>query len=240
MEFLRSLVDHGSLQYSLRERRWIYDEEKIASEDISDNVSELFSSKMNGLSERTQQALMISSCFASRVSSALVKSLMKASPIYTGLLEALEGAVRDGFMNKNEVGLTWSYSFVHDKVRESAYSLIRQEEKDEFRFRIGMHLWEAAQEEDIDAMIFCIVDQINHGSAIVHPDQRICIAELNYKAASKAIQQSNFDGSYLYASAAVNLLPPGESSWEKSTYILSKNIYSVLGNGMFGIDLLLC
>ena len=49
--FLRSLVDRRLLKYSLREKKWIWNESNIRSEHITDNVLYLLSSKMTSLDE---------------------------------------------------------------------------------------------------------------------------------------------------------------------------------------------
>ena len=69
-----------------------------------------------------------------------------------------------------------------------------------------MHLHNTTQEKNMDSMIFFIADQINHGT-IQDPQQHISIAELNHKAASKAMGNPNFAAAYFYSNAAINLLP---------------------------------
>ena len=59
---MRSLVDRGLIRYSARERRVVWDEAKIRTEGISDNVLHLLSTKMAGM-PGIQSALKIASCF---------------------------------------------------------------------------------------------------------------------------------------------------------------------------------
>jgi len=221
-ECLRSLVDRGSLRYSFRERRWVWDNDTISPEDIADNVCELLSTKMTALSENTQLALKVASCFGTTLNSTIVKTLMSASASFSSLQNELEKAVDDNFMLKD--GST--YRFIHDKVREAAYGLIRKEERNQFHHRIGTLLYNTAQGQDIDDMIYFIADQINHGTP-ENPKQRIDIAELNYKAASNAMRNSNFAAAYFYSNAAIKLLP--QNHWDLY-YDLSKGIFLVLGN----------
>ena len=78
----------------------------------------------------------------------------------------------------------------------------------------------------MDALIFVVVDQINYGD-IRDPSLRMKVADLNYRAASKAMGNSNFAAAYLYSKAGVDLLP--DDHWA-SSYELSKGILLVLGN----------
>jgi predicted ATPase len=51
-----------------------------------------------------------------------------ADPEHSDIREKLEQVVKEGFMFK--IG-TLGFKFVHDKVREAAYSLISEKEKDQ-------------------------------------------------------------------------------------------------------------
>lgn len=116
LECLRSFVDRDLLQYSFRERRWVWDTDRIGAEDTADNVCELLTTKMIGLSEDTQLALKIASCFGTTISSTVISTLMAAASKFASFEQELEKAVHDGFMNKDGKGS--SYRFCHDKVRE--------------------------------------------------------------------------------------------------------------------------
>jgi len=225
LECLRSLVDRDLLHYSIRERRWVWDTDIISRVDITDDVCELLSIKMIGLVETTQAALKISSCFGTSVNSTIIKTLMSASPLLQTFQEELDKVVDDGFMDTDDLGST--YKFVHDKVREAAYGLIPEEDRNRFHYTVGMLLFNTIDGKNIDSIIFLMVDQINHGTTYLSSDQRITVAELNYGAASKAVENSNFAAAFFYSNAAMKLLP--ENHWE-SHYDLSRKIFLVLGN----------
>ena len=90
-------------------------------------------------------------------------------------------------------------------------------------------MYYSTQDENIDGLIFLILDQINHGT-INDPQLQIKIAQLNYKAASKAMNNSNFAAAYFYSTAAIKLLPPDH--WE-CHYELSRGIFLVQGNAAY-------
>jgi len=92
-----------------------------------------------------------------------------------------------------------------------------------------MLLYDAMEGQDIDRIVFLIVDQINHGT-INDPTLRIEIAKLNHKAASKAMKNSNFAAAFFYSSAAAELLPPDH--WQQH-YDLSRSVFLVLGNAAY-------
>jgi predicted ATPase len=119
LEFLRSLVDRRLLKYSLRERRWIWDESKIRSENITDNVLHLLAAKMTSLPEDIQSALRIVSCFGIKIDQTIVDYLC-LDPQFTQFSDRLFKTVDESFVQKIDTG----FKFIHDKVREAAYSLI--------------------------------------------------------------------------------------------------------------------
>jgi hypothetical protein len=90
-----------------------------------------------------------------------------------------------------------------------------------------MLLYNTIDGESIDGIIFFMVDQINHGTTYLSSKQRITMAELNHRAASKAVRNSNFAAAFFYSNAAMKLLPINH--WE-SHYDLSRKIFLVLGN----------
>ena len=99
----------------------------------------------------------------------------------------------------------------------------------QFHHNIGILLYYSTQGQNIDGQIFSIVDQINH-STINDPQLQIEIAQLNYKAASKALNNSNFAAAYFYSNAAIKLLPPDH--WE-CHYDLSRGVFLVQGNAAY-------
>ncbi|KAL7552242.1 hypothetical protein ACHAWF_015466 [Thalassiosira exigua] len=223
LECIRSLVDRGLLRYSFRERCWIWDTDMIASAHIADNVTGLLSTKMTSLAAITQTALKLAACFGNSISSVIV-DLMSADPDFSSFRKELVNAVEEGFMINDGPG----YKFCHDNVQESAYSLIPTEDLSQFHYRLGMHLYDKANGQQLESLIFVIVDQINRGAV---PDAfRVTIADLNHRAASKAMGNTNIVAAYVYASAAVKLLP--HDHW-KSQYTLSRNVFLLLGNAAY-------
>jgi hypothetical protein len=127
LAFMRSLVDTGLLEYSINTKRWVWDEDDLSSMDVTGNVLYLLSSKMSGLSTSIQLALKIAACFGIKIKQSVVATL-GADPEHSDIREKLEQVVKEGFMFK--IG-TRGFRFVHDKVREAAYSLISEKDKDQ-------------------------------------------------------------------------------------------------------------
>jgi predicted ATPase len=127
LAFLKSLVDERLLEYSIHQRRWVWDEDKISSMDVTDNVLHILSSKMSGLSINIQTALKVAACFGLMIKE-LVVTTLATDPKHSDIRDELEKAVKAGFMVKL---VTSDFKFVHDKIREAAYSLIPESDKNQ-------------------------------------------------------------------------------------------------------------
>ncbi|KAL9182253.1 hypothetical protein ACHAXT_012905 [Thalassiosira profunda] len=230
LEFLRSLVEGGLLTYSAQKKQWEWDEDRISSMDVTGNVLYLLSSKMSGLSDTIQSSLKVAACFGIKIPGSIV-GYLGAKPEYSHIREGLDQAVQQGFMIK--VGSSFDCRFVHDKVREAAYSLIPDEEKKQFHYSLGMILYSMTKGSDINGVVFSIVDQINHGIGLMSADDpasRIDIAELNETAAVKAVDRSDFGTARSYSNVALSLLPI--DCW-KSHYDLTRRLSFLLAKSSY-------
>eukprot|EP00986_Skeletonema_menzelii_P017922 scaffold22811_cov274-Skeletonema_menzelii.AAC.1 len=69
---MQSLQSRGLLYYDCRQKRWMWNEESIHAEDITDNVLHLLSSKMNGLSDDMQMPLKAMACFGTSIDESVI------------------------------------------------------------------------------------------------------------------------------------------------------------------------
>eukprot|EP00984_Skeletonema_dohrnii_P000513 scaffold169_cov122-Skeletonema_dohrnii-CCMP3373.AAC.1 len=226
LEFMQSLQSRGLLQYNSHQKRWVWNEDITRGEEITNNVLHLLSSKMNGLSDNVQTLLKAMACFGTSTNESVIGYLSE-SEAYTGVRNGLEGALHDGFIEKDEEGYL---KFVHDKVREAAYNLIPDSDKKQFHYDLGKVLYSSCDGKDVGDTVFLpIASQINHGKEWILKDNEfsIAIAELNMKAGKKAIDGCDDKTAYSYLGVAVSLLP--EDHWE-SHYDLSLRIYFLMAS----------
>ncbi|KAL7465012.1 hypothetical protein ACHAXS_006522 [Conticribra weissflogii] len=240
IEFLESLVKHNLIQYSFRERRWVWDESKVKDEELSNNILHLLTTKMGELPPRRQEALKVASCFGSQISKLALEILSKSSK-YTDLSTELDKAAREGFLElvgSRSSGEFTAIKFHHDKIREAAYGLINKDELDRYHHDIGMVLHLNAHGDDEEELIFSIVHHINCGFSVLlkcPSEEQISIAQLNLRAGKKAIQHSSFMSAHSYLKVGVELLP--EDSWENQSK-LSVDLYFLLSKAAYALGLI--
>ena len=127
LEFIKSLKDRDLLKYNFHQKRWVWDVDIIRAEEITDNVLHLLSSKLNGLPNNVQLLLKVMACFGARTSESVIGYLMDSTE-YGEIRDGLERAVSDGYIERNREG---TLNFIHDKVREAAYDLIPESDKNQ-------------------------------------------------------------------------------------------------------------
>ena len=129
LEFIKSLKERNLLQYNPYQKRWVWDEEVIRAENITDNVMHLLSQQMTALSDNLHLVLKVMACFGT-CTKELVIIHLNASIEYAGVGDGLKRAVDGGFVEGSGEG---EYKFVHDKIREAAYNLIPESDKKQVR-----------------------------------------------------------------------------------------------------------
>ena len=141
------------------------------------------------------------------------------------LSEALSVAESEGLITHREQSLAFKFS--HDKIQQSAYSLIADEngEKEKMHLQIGRHLEELYNQPESreEWMRLVFVDQLNRGSRlIVDEEERMRLAHLNVLAAEKLISQPSFFPASEYLKVGLDLME-GMDGWKRS-YKLQLNL----------------
>jgi len=213
LAFLRSLVDGELLKFSVKKMRWVWDEDGIRSMGITSNVLYLLSSKMNGLSASAQSALKVAACFGMKLEESVVGYLSTSSE-YSNIHDGLAQVIKEGFVIKVETSgsgvAAAEFKFVHDKVREAAYSLIPESKVNQYHYRLGMILYSTTKGKDLDDIILYTADQINHGVEslpVQCSELRVDLAKVNEMAGVKAAERTDYVAARSYLSTALSLLP---------------------------------
>ncbi|KAL7528135.1 hypothetical protein ACHAXR_007195, partial [Thalassiosira sp. AJA248-18] len=222
-----SLCKDGLVWLSLSRRRWVWDEEKIQSRKLPDDVAAFLTATIEKLQKDVQTALFTLSCFGARSDCALIKALevRLGSP----LVEPLDIAVAEGLLDK----ANGSYSFCHDRIQEAAYTMIRADERCLLHFKYGVALASLSLDIQDDDMLFIAASQINRGGPAAVEDamqarmQAVPLANLNLTAGQKAMEMSDFSSAYSFFDNGISFLRKGH--WQEH-YNLSLQLFESASN----------
>lgn len=110
-------------------------------------------------------------------------------------------------------GANITYEFLHDTVRQAAYSLFLEEEKKKAHVKVGrLILKNIGKAGMLDDKILSILDHINRGLDLIDDkDERLNLAAYNLEGGRKAKANAAYDSAINYFRAGTTLLP--HDSW---------------------------
>ena len=215
VQFLKLLEREGHLRFDAEAGGWTYRIEQIADAPLADNVVELMTHSIQRLAPKSQYALTLAACIGNRFDAATLAIVSEQSGAAT---EAdLEPAIAEGLIVAGTVvpGGTDerpSYTFLHDRVQQSAYALIPAERRAMVHLTVGRLLRSRARPEQLDAGAFDIVHHLNLGRRLIHASaERREVAALNLAAGRRAKSSTAHDSALELFEAGTELL--GDSGW---------------------------
>ncbi|MEM7183829.1 MAG: AAA family ATPase [Spirochaetota bacterium] len=247
-EFLKSLYKDEIIDFNYETNKWQWQEERVHSYGMTDNVVDLMVKNIQNFSEHTANILSLASClgnqfdlkFLSIVSELALEQLVTLlwPAIEEGVLiplgksqQILQTATKGiEQIEPNDLG-TCRIRFQHDRVQQAAYSLLDDTKKKEIHYKAGNLILANISEEERNEKIFDIVGHLNEGKELVQTEEeRIVFIDLNLKAGQKAKLSTAYE-------SAINFLESGrelvkEEDWHKNYQLifslvkeLSENYY---------------
>jgi PAS domain S-box-containing protein len=207
LQFMSALAEEGLLSFDHDAARWSWDLNRIHAKGYTDNVVDLMAGRLTRLPVETQKVLQQLACLGNVAEIAMLCMVRGTGPgaVHADLWEA----VRQELI----VRLPGSYTFVHDRVQEAAYSLIPEELRAAAHLRIGRLLGARTPAEKREETIFEIVNQLNRGALLMTSRQeRSQLAELNLIAGRRAKNSAAYRSALNYFSTGIGLL--GDGLWE--------------------------
>ena len=207
IQFIAALADEGLLAFDQEGARWRWDIARIQAKGYTDNVVDLMLGKLHRLAGATQAMLTLLACLGSSAATGDLCLLNGSAPetVDADLAEA----VRAGFLFRADD----TYVFLHDRVREAAYSLIAAGERAVHHLRIGRLLAARTPPQELEQHIFEIANQFNRGAGLIDSrEERERLAELNLLAGRRAQDATAYAAALGFLRAGRGLLAP--DSWE--------------------------
>jgi predicted ATPase/tRNA A-37 threonylcarbamoyl transferase component Bud32 len=225
-QFLQTLYLEGLLRFDFEHLKWQWNVEKIAAQNMTDNVVDLMIGQLQKLPEATWRMLRLAACIGNHFDSNTLSIISQYSTIEISqnILPALkEGLVQNtgkkAVKSSDTQNQTHSplpiphYQFLHDRVQQAAYALIPEFEKTLLHLKIGQLLLKNTTDEPLSENLFEIVDHLNLGLALVtSPVEKEEIARLNLKAGQKAKAATAYEAAVKYLDIGLKQL--SSDCWE--------------------------
>jgi predicted ATPase len=207
IEFLTTLNDEGLVYFDVNQNKWAWDLERIRSQGYTDNVVELMATKLSRLPAPTLEVLQAFACLGNRAAASLL--CRAAGKTENELSDLLWDAVEPGLI----LHVTDTYSFLHDRVQEAAYSLIEAGDRPSQHLRIARRLVEHVDQASIGERVFDLVNQFDRALPLLESDaERQLVSELNLQAGLRAKAATAFASALTYFRIARGLL--AEYDWQ--------------------------
>ncbi|MBU2511162.1 AAA family ATPase [bacterium] len=223
-QFLQNLYEEKTLFFNPDKYSWDWDIEALNRATITNNVVDLLVNRLRNLPSSTQVLMKLASCIGTRFDLKTLSSISKQTQEKTS--EALFPALKEGLIlsfndrysylpifSQEQEEENISFSFLHDRVHQAAYSLISQEVKTVVHLEIGRMLLAEIKEVEQEEFIFRIVNHLNQGiEKIVDPQETYALVNLNLKAGRKAKSTTAWKEALSYFEIGISLLD--DLSWQ--------------------------
>jgi histidine kinase len=205
-QFLRSVYEEKLLFFDFEQRKWIWKKELISEMNVSGNVVDLMTSLVKRLPAATIQLLKTASCIGNRFEKRILSIAGEVSE--KQVQQLLSEPLSDGLV----LGGGTQFKFAHDRIQQSVYSLMDEDEKKQLHLRIGKAWSSITLETELADRIFDIVNQWNIAAELVDSDDtRFYLAGLNLIAARKAIVTTAYSQALQYYEKSLSMVD--ESYW---------------------------
>jgi len=177
---------------------------RIRSKGYTDSVVDLMVGKIKRLSAGAQKTLKELACLGNVVEVATL------ALVHSGGEETMHAALSEAV----GAGLIYpdgsSYSFLHDRIQQAAYSLIPQEDCAEVHLTLGRLLLAKMAAEQLAEHPFDVANHFNRGAMLlVEGEEKLRVAAINLRAGRKANASAAFASARAYFSDGMALLDEG-------------------------------
>ncbi|MDX2232820.1 MAG: diguanylate cyclase [Leptolyngbyaceae cyanobacterium bins.349] len=221
-EFLKSLSSEGLIQFAPQQRQWHWHLEQIQAAQITDNVVDFMTHKIQKLPAAAQEGLKLAACIGNQFELQTLAIVHQQTPTKTA--RDLWQAVQEGFILPQGKGykllqiedvtleatldqVNVVYSFRHDRIQQAAYLLIPEAEKQQVHWQIGQLLYQGLSIEQREEHIFDLVNHLNKGVTLIKDALQLEeLAKLNLIAGKKAKASTAYDQSLNYLLTGIQCL----------------------------------
>lgn len=215
-EFLKKLYESKLINFK---QGWQWELSSVKQAGITENVVDLMAEKIKSLPSDTWSILKIACCKGVTFDIKDISQINNKTEIET--LKALTKAINEGIITKVDNTL----NFVHDKVREAAYSIIDEDEKINIHHKIGITILKNSDLTKNEEVVFTIANQLNLAIKLLNSEEKAQLIDINLKAGIKAKSSTAYSAAVDFFESSIKILQ--EDSWTQN-YTKTFSLYSEL------------
>ncbi|MEH2352440.1 trifunctional serine/threonine-protein kinase/ATP-binding protein/sensor histidine kinase [Nostoc sp.] len=242
IQFLKALHQELLIKFNSESGYWQCDLAQVNQQAVTDDVVEFMALQLEKLPLATQNILKLASCIGNQFDLATLAIVSEqcqidaAAALWKALQEGLILPISEVYKfyqaeKSEQLALSYQniekkiakYAFLHDRVQQAAYFLISDEQKTATHLKIGQLLRENLSELEIEEKLFDLVGHLNLGIELIsQASDRQTLAQLNFKAGSKAKNATAYTAARVYFQTGIALLQP--DCWQ-TQYELALNLH---------------
>jgi predicted ATPase/signal transduction histidine kinase/CheY-like chemotaxis protein len=241
-QFLKALHEDGAIAFNpLSENGsmggWNCDLARVRTLAVPDDVVEFMALQLQKLPSEAQAALTLAACIGAQFDLNTLAIVLERSLEDT--MKALSPGLQENFLipitkiykffshsdlqSKSIEPINPVYRFLHDRIQQSAYSLIPDRQKEATHLKIGRLFQRNLSGTAKTEKLLDIIGHLNLAKdSIVDPVERLSLAQLNLTAGQKARNSTAYDAANTYLQIGIELLP--SNRWE-TEYQLTLDLY---------------
>lgn len=239
IQFLKKLHQENYFYFDSNLKIWDWDLEKIQQLEIAENVIDLLEKKIQELPLKVQSILGVAAAIGRSFDLRLLAYESNLSPsmtlklLWQAVTEEIIQPIGENYrfveskelenINANILEETKIlFEFTHDRVQQTAYSLIDDEKKIEIHYKLAKILQQRIFTDSEDN-IFELVSHFNLALPLIqNEEEKIQVAKMNLEASRKAKNAATYTTAYDCIQIAEKLLGP--NCWTRH-YELAYQIY---------------
>ncbi|OKP86898.1 hypothetical protein A3844_12960 [Paenibacillus helianthi] len=229
-EILKDLYRNGYLYFDESEGLWAWQTQRIVSLPVNESVVDFLMLKQQELPQNVRRILMLSAAVGNVFDFGIL-ALIADEPLEV-VAHAIATAVEKEFILPEDYryarmssflsapeeealqNLDIRFKFAHDRIQQSFYQMLDEEERAALHLAIGRLLLERLSHGEIEGIIVDIAAHLNKGldrlSGKAEVDK---VIRINLRAARKAKAAFGYDSAFRLLEANIGLM--GETSWEE-------------------------
>jgi predicted ATPase/signal transduction histidine kinase len=219
LQLLTTLHQDGLIAFDPKSERWRWDVAKIEARGYTDNVVALMVEKIERLPAATQKTMTLAAHLGS-VAEVPILAIVAARPeeeIHHDLLAARG----EGLMHREAD----SYRFLHDRIRQAAYSLVPEGERAAMHLDIGRKLLGETSPAELGDRLFELCGHFASGATLIRDRrEQERVAELLLRAGQRAKASTAYQSAVGLVESGIALLDRDGGRWDDA-YQLTYDLY---------------